>query len=106
MEIVETSIYTEDIVKILTDEEYQELQQHLVKNLESGDLIKGSKGLRKLRWKYKNSGKSGGVRNIYYHYKKKKTIYMIYVYEKSKVENLTQKQIKFLSDNFIGDKNG
>jgi len=45
MEILETSIYTEDIVKILTDEEYQELQQHLVKNPESGDLIKGSKGL-------------------------------------------------------------
>ena len=106
MEILETSIYTEDIVKILTDEEYQELQQHLVKNPESGDLIKGSKGLRKLRWKYKNNGKSGGIRNIYYYYKKKKTIYMIYIYEKSKVENLTQKQIKFLSDNFIGDKNG
>jgi hypothetical protein len=102
MEIVETSIYTEDIVKILSDEEYQELQKHLVKNPESGDLIKSGKGLRKLRWKYKNSG----IRNIYYHYKNKDTIYMIYVYEKNKVENLTPKQIKFLSDTFIGDKNG
>jgi len=104
MEIVETSIYTEDIVKILTDEEYCKLQEYLVQNPESGDLIKGSMGLKKLRWKYKNSGKSGNIRNIYYYYKNKKTIYMIYVYEKNKVEDLTPKQIKALSDIFIGDK--
>jgi mRNA-degrading endonuclease RelE of RelBE toxin-antitoxin system len=103
MEIVETSVYTEDIIKLLSDEEYQELQRFLVEHPTFGDLIQGSKGLRKLRWKLKNKGKSGGIRNIYYYYEEKKTLYMIYVYEKSKTEDLTPKQIEILRKTFLGD---
>lgn len=45
MEIVETSIYTQDITKLLSDEEYQELQKYLVKQPKSGDIIPGSPDL-------------------------------------------------------------
>ena len=103
MEIVETSVYTEDITKLLSDEEYRELQVFLVEHPTFGDLIQGSKGLRKLRWKLKNKGKSGGIRNIYYYYEEKKTLYMIYVYEKSKTEDLAPKQIEILRKIFLGD---
>ena len=34
----------------------------------SGDLIKETGGIRKLRWAAKGKGKSGGVRVIYYNY--------------------------------------
>lgn len=50
MEIVETSIYTKKITKLLSDDEYKELQNFLVQHPKSGDMIKGSGGLRKLRW--------------------------------------------------------
>lgn len=103
MEIVETSIYTDDITKLLNDEEYQELQKFLVEHPEAGDIIPGSKGLRKLRWKLKNKGKSGGIRNIYYYYEEQYTLYMIYVYEKSKTEDLTPKQIEMLRKAFLGE---
>lgn len=103
MEIIETSVYTEDITKLLTDEEYQELQKFLVEHPKSGDVIQRSKGLRKLRWKLKNKGKSGGIRNIYYYYEEQYTLYMIYVYEKSKTEDLTPKQIDMLRKAFLGD---
>lgn len=103
MEIVETSIYTEDITKLLSDDEYAELQKYLVEHPKSGDVISGSKGLRKLRWKLKNTGKSGGIRNIYYYYQEQNTLYMIYVYEKSKTEDLTPKQIDMLRKTFLGD---
>ena len=103
MKIIETSVYTEDITKLLTDEEYQELQKFLVEHPKSGDVIQGSKGLRKLRWKLKNKGKSGGIRNIYYYYEEQYTLYMIYVYEKSKTEDLTPKQIEMLRKAFLGD---
>ncbi len=53
MEIVETTIYTEDITKLLSDEEYQELQTFLVEHPKYGDVTTGSKGLRKLRWMHK-----------------------------------------------------
>ncbi|MAD41134.1 MAG: hypothetical protein CL623_01935 [Arcobacter sp.] len=103
MEIVETSVYTEDITKLLKDEEYQELQRFLVEHPKAGDVIKGSKGLRKLRWKLQNKGKSGGIRNIYYYYEEQHTLYMIYVYEKSKTEDLTPKQIQMLRKAFLGE---
>ena len=66
MEIAETSIFTKEITRILSDDDYKELQNFLVTHPKYGDIIKGSGGLRKIRWKVKGRGKSGGIRNIYY----------------------------------------
>ena len=71
MEIAETSIFTKEITRILSDDEYNELQNFLVANPKGGDVIKDSGGLRKIRWKIKGRGKSGGIRNIYYYTKQK-----------------------------------
>ena len=103
MEIAETSIFTKEITRILTDDEYKEFQNFLVANPKRGDIIKGSGGLRKIRWKVKGRGKSGGIRNIYYYYEKDSLILMIFVYEKSKTEDLTPKQIEMLRKTFMED---
>ena len=103
MEIAETTIFTREITRILSDEEYKELQIFLVEHPKSGVVIKGSGGLRKLRWSIKNSGKSGGIRNIYYYQEDENLIIMIYVYEKSKTSDLTPKQIEMLKKTFLGD---
>ena len=68
MEIAETSIFTKEITRILTDDEYKELQNFLVTQPKSGAVIKGSGGLRKVRWKVNGRGKSGGIRTIYYYH--------------------------------------
>ena len=62
MEIVETKIYTKYITELLNDDQYRDLQKHLVEFPKSGDVIRGSGGLRKLRWVSKGKGKSGGIR--------------------------------------------
>ena len=103
MEIIETKIFTQRICELLTDEQYTELQNHLTENPNSGDVIKGSGGLRKLRWKLQGTGKSGGIRNIYYHYEDKHQIFMIYVYQKSKQTDLTPNQIQLLRKQFLGE---
>ena len=103
MEISETTIFTREITRILSDEEYKELQIFLVNHPKSGNVIKGSGGLRKLRWKTRNSGKSGGIRNIYYYHEDENLISMIFVYEKSKTEDLTPKQIEILRKTFLKD---
>ena len=103
MEIAETSIFTKEITKILTDDEYKEFQNFLITHPKSGDVIKGSGGLRKIRWKVKGRGKSGGIRNIYYYHEKDNLILMIFVYKKSKIEDLTPKQIETLRKTFIED---
>ncbi len=77
MEIAETSIFTKEITRILTDDEYKALQNFLVANPKGGDVIKGSGGLRKVRWKLKGRGKSGGIRNIYYYHEKESLLLMI-----------------------------
>ncbi len=100
MEIAETSIFTKEITRILTDDEYKELQNFLVAQPQSGVVIKGSGGLRKVRWKVKGRGKSGGIRTIYYYREKESLLLMIYVYEKSKTEDLTPKQIELLRKTF------
>jgi hypothetical protein len=51
---------------VLTDEQYALLQGSLVAQPDSGDLIKGSGGMRKLRWALPGRGKSGGIRIIYF----------------------------------------
>jgi len=103
MEIAETSIFTKEITRILSDDEYKALQNFLVANPKGGDVIKGSGGLRKVRWKLKGRGKSGGIRNIYYYHEKESLLLMVYVYEKSKTEDLTPKQIDLLRKTFMED---
>jgi len=98
MEIVETPIYTKYITELLSDEEYQELQKFLIENPKSGDIIKSSGGIRKLRWKMKNKGKSGGIRNIYYFYESDNTLLMLYAYSKGRKDDLSDKELSILRD--------
>jgi hypothetical protein len=93
MIIVETRIFTRLITELLDDDEYKELQEALVNRPDLGDLIKGSGGLRKVRWKRKATGKSGGIRVIYYWVVDDCHIRMLYVYPKGKQEDLTKQQI-------------
>jgi mRNA-degrading endonuclease RelE of RelBE toxin-antitoxin system len=93
MVIVETAIFTRLIAELLDDDEYKELQEALVNRPDLGDLIKGSGGLRKVRWKQKATGKSGGIRVIYYWVVDDYHIRMLYVYPKGKQDDLTKQQI-------------
>jgi len=106
MEIVETKVYTKYITKLMSDDEYKELQSFLVQNPKAGDMIKNSGGLRKLRWKIKDKGKSGGIRNIYYFYENKEMIIMLHVYEKTKQDDLSPKELEILKNILKGIENG
>lgn len=94
MEFIETKIFTEDITK-WPDDIYRELQKRLMEDPKDGAVIKGSGGLRKIRWKVPGKGKSGGLRIIYYCLDNDR-IYMIFVYPKSVQEDLTPEQVKIL----------
>jgi mRNA-degrading endonuclease RelE of RelBE toxin-antitoxin system len=65
MIIIETTVFTKLIGQLMDDDRYRELQALLIDNPEIGDLVQGSSGLRKIRWKLAGRGKRGGVRVIY-----------------------------------------
>ena len=57
MLIIETAIFTKRVNELLDDEQYRLLQWILVKAPDSGKIIPGSGGLRKLRWAGSGRGK-------------------------------------------------
>ena len=48
MVFIETSVFTRQIEKLISDESYLEMQQFLSSLPTAGDLIRGSNGCRKL----------------------------------------------------------
>jgi hypothetical protein len=50
MVIVETSMFTRRVLQLLAEEEYRKLQAALVNRPQAGAIIRGSGGLRKVRW--------------------------------------------------------
>ena len=96
MVIIETPVFTRRVLDALTDDEYSELQQFVAAYPETGDIIPGSHGLRKLRWTMSGKGKRGGTRIIYYWLKPKDTILMLFVFKKNERSDLTKDQLKSL----------
>ncbi len=97
LEFKETSVFTKQIVDLMSDEQYRRLQAALINNPTSGDVIKGSGGLRKIRWGIDGRGKRGGTRVIYYLELNDSTIFMLFAYAKNEQEDLTPEQLKILS---------
>ena len=83
MIFIETSKFTKLLSEYLSDDEYRMLQWHLQEKPESGDIVRGSGGVRKVRWAPEGKGKSGGVRLIYYWKKSDHEIWMLTIYSKS-----------------------
>ena len=95
MEFIETTVFTERITKLLSDEDYYELQAMLAENPKAGDVIPGAGGLRKLRWRAAGRGKRGALRVVYYCWSEDR-LYMIFVYDKAQQRDLTPEQLKAL----------
>ena len=96
MLFIETPTFTRLITDLIHDEEYSKLQEELARRPEAGDLIRDGGGIRKLRWKRTGSGKSGGIRVIYYWITEDDQILMLVAYPKSVKDNLTDKETAIL----------
>ncbi len=96
MLLVETSVFTRRLRRLLTEEEYRFLQLELVQRPNAGAIIPGTGGLRKLRWSKGGAGKRGGARVIYYWIGERDTILLLLIYGKGEQASLTPQQRKLL----------
>lgn len=94
MEFIETSRFADIREDYLDDREFHLLQLYLMDYPEAGERIKGSGGIRKLRWGLKGQGKRGGLRIIYYWITKNDGILFLTVYRKSQATDLSPTAIK------------
>lgn len=89
---------------LLPDEEFREFQELLIEDPETGDVIIGTGGFRKIRWSRPGMGKRGGVRIIYYAITHRGRIYLALIYAKNEQDDLTEDQkkaLKHLSDMLV-----
>jgi hypothetical protein len=92
----ETKNFTARLLKLLSDEDYQELQWELIDDPELGKVIKGGAGIRKARWSAEGRGKRGGTRVIYYFAATDETIFMLDIYPKNEKDDLSEFELKSL----------
>lgn len=97
-EFIETPFFSKALPNYLSDDEYCELQQFLEEHPESGTIVPGSGGVRKLRWSFKGRGKRGWLRVIYYLRLAVGEIWMITIYSKNIRENIPGHVLKQMKE--------
>jgi hypothetical protein len=97
VEFVHLHTFEKTATGLLSETDILELEIQLVAQPDAGDLIPGSRGLRKLRRPAKGHGKRGGARIIYYHVIADSVILLIFAYAKNEQEDLTRDQLRTLA---------
>ena len=90
--VVETPLFIREAGRLLSDKDRLELVEFLAENPESGVIMQGTGGVRKLRWRGSGRGKRGGVRIIYYWHAARSRVYLLFMYPKSVQDTLTPQQ--------------
>ena len=92
--VIETPLFQRQWPLYWTEEERGAFAAYLAEHPDAGDVVSGSGGLRKVRWKRAGSGKSGGVRVIYFTRHTEGEVVLLTLYAKAKLDNLTGPQLK------------
>lgn len=92
--VVESPIFQKLWPLYWDEEERAEFAAHVAANPEEGVVIRGSGGVRKIRWSRPGSGKSGGVRVIYLVRTEQGEVYLLTLFAKSEKENIPLGMLK------------
>ena len=98
--IIELHSFSKNREEHLDDRSFRELQLMLISDPERGDVMEGTGGVRKLRYKTKkrNSGKSCGIRVVYFFLNNAGKIFLIAIIDKVKKENLTKDEANLMKN--------
>ena len=92
--VVETLLFQRQWPLYWTEEERGEFAASIAEDPMAGVVVRDSGGIRKVRWSREGSGKSGGVRVIYFTRLAEGEVVLLTLYAKSKTDNLTGAKLK------------
>jgi len=98
---MQTIVETPEFLKkssSLTEFEKRSVINYLAAHPLSGDLIKGTGGIRKIRWSVGNKGKSGGVRLIYFFHNNTIPLFLLTMFKKGQKDNISESERNELSE--------
>jgi len=87
--IVETPEYCRRAERLLAAAEREAVIDYLAAFPKAGVILRGTGGIRKLRWARPGAGKRGGVRVIYYFHNERMPLYLLTLFGKGEQANLT-----------------
>ena len=97
MQVFSTRTYERAIRKLLREDARGEMEASIAAAPAAAPVIRGTGGIRKLRWATAGRGKRGGIRTIYYYAAAPGRIYLLTAYAKADRDDLTPADIKTLS---------
>lgn len=92
--VVETLLFERQWPHYWSEEERGEFAVYIAENPNAGDVVPESGGIRKVRWQRAGSGKSSGVRVIYFTNLTEGEVILLTLYAKAKTDNLTGSKLK------------
>lgn len=92
--VIETGPFIRAASGLFDDDERMELISYLASNPYAGDEIRGSGGVRKVRFAFGGRGKSGGARVIYFVYNEDTPLLLLTCYGKNVRTNLSDAEVR------------
>ena len=89
MHLYFTRAYERAVRKLLSEDARREMEAAIVAASDAAPVIRGTGGIRKLRWAGSGRGKRGGIRAIYFWCAGPGAVYMLTAYAKADRDDLT-----------------
>jgi hypothetical protein len=95
--VAETKAFQRKIEGLLSDQEKEDLVYYLSEHPNAGALMRGTGGIRKLRWAQSGRGKSSSIRVIYYFHSEDMPLYLLAAFGKNEKANLSMQERNILA---------
>jgi hypothetical protein len=89
LEFIYTRTFESTAAGLLGERDLRAMEQSILAQPETGDVIVGAGGARKMRVAVTGRGKRGGARVIYYYHSAKGRVYLLFVYAKHDADDLS-----------------
>ena len=96
--VIETPVYSRKAEALLSDSEREDFAVFISRNPTTGSVVRGSGGVRKIRWARTGSGKSDGVRVIYYNMLEEEEVWLLTLYAKNERSTIPGHELKLIKE--------